>query len=386
MISTLSLLVLATPIALATSAPTRGVKITTPFPRVSIDAGSSLKQKVTIKNIGDREEVINLSVTRPSDDWVVFLRDGGYEIRSVYLPPGEEQTVDMAVYPPSMAKSGSYIIELRAISTDNSVETFLSIIVDIESAFEREIDIYCPSRTIEGPSSKDFEFIIEVVNRGKAKIINYNIFYPAGWEANVLHEYTDTVLRSQSFKDGETQVIRIKVDPPSGTKADEYPIIFVASSGDTHTEMTNTLVITGTYKISIATKTGKLSIDATCGKETSLTVVVTNEGTGIIKDIRISTPGDPTGWNVTFDPDTIPSINPGESRETNLTIKPASDALPGDYALQVGAYAGSPYYRSDTFDLRVSVSTATAWGYIGVGLLGVILVGLFLAFWRLGRR
>ena len=43
-------------------------------------------------------------------------------------------------------------------------------------------------------------------------------------------------------------------------------------------------------------------------------------------------------------------------------------------------------FGSKPLDFRVTVTTATLWGWIGAGIVAAVVLGLIVVFWRLGRR
>ena len=53
--------------------------------------------------------------------------------------------------------------------------------------------------------------------------------------------------------------------------------------------------------------------------------------------------------DVSFDPPTIDEVKPNETTQVVAVIKPANDAVAGDYAMAVRASAGS---QSSNLDLR----------------------------------
>ena len=57
--------------------------------------------------------------------------------------------------------------------------------------------------------------------------------------------------------------------------------------------------------------------------------------------------------------------------------------IAGDYSL--GITANSPEVTK-SLDFRVTVSTPTIWGWIGFGIVGLVVLGLAVVFFRLGRR
>ena len=59
------------------------------------------------------------------------------------------------------------------------------------------------------------------------------------------------------------------------------------------------------------------------------------------------------------------------------------DAITGDY---VATMTGTSPLATAKTDIRVTVQTSSLWGVIGIGLIAVILLGLWLVFRRFGRR
>ena len=57
--------------------------------------------------------------------------------------------------------------------------------------------------------------------------------------------------------------------------------------------------------------------------------------------------------------------------------------IAGDYMLTLTA--NSPESNKSS-DFRVTVSTPTIWGWIGFGIVGLVVLGLAVVFFRLGRR
>jgi uncharacterized membrane protein len=64
-------------------------------------------------------------------------------------------------------------------------------------------------------------------------------------------------------------------------------------------------------------------------------------------------------------------------------IKPAKNALAGDYAIELRATAGS---QSSTLDLRYGVKGSQTLGIIAIAIIAMVFLGLAWLFRRLGRR
>ena len=90
----------------------------------------------------------------------------------------------------------------------------------------------------------------------------------------------------------------------------------------------------------------------------------------------------PTGWVVKFDPATV-TVPAGGSVQVVAHVTPSSDAITGDYVTTMTATAP---LATATTDIRVTVQTSAIWGAIGIGLIALVLLGLWLVFRRFGRR
>ena len=155
-----------------------------------------------------------------------------------------------------------------------------------------------------------------------------------------------------------------------------------ASAGTDRDEVALKVVILGNYKISLNTATGQLNTRAKVDEESNVNLVVKNTGASTVQNITLSS-AKPDEWQVTFSPDKIESLAPGQSQEVTARIKPGPRTLAGDYMLSVTA---SSQQTSDTKELRVTVETPTLWGWFGIATIAVVFGGLGLMFARLSRR
>jgi len=91
----------------------------------------------------------------------------------------------------------------------------------------------------------------------------------------------------------------------------------------------------------------------------------------------------PENWKVTFTPKKIDSLAPGELKQVEMTITPADQALVGDYSVAVNVNGQK---LSKNLEFRVTVKASTAWGWIGLIIILMVLAGLVFLFIRMGRR
>ncbi len=140
--------------------------------------------------------------------------------------------------------------------------------------------------------------------------------------------------------------------------------------------------ITGTYAMTLTTPDQRLNVEARAGEPSELALVVVNDGSAPLLDVDLSaTP--PRGWEVTFAPERIDRIEPGETAEVVATVTPAEDAITGDYRITLRARTAE---TSDQIEVRATVETSAVWGLVGVGVILVALAGLGAVFRRYGRR
>jgi uncharacterized membrane protein len=166
------------------------------------------------------------------------------------------------------------------------------------------------------------------------------------------------------------------------TAAGEYPINVRVSSGDAKGEVQLAVILTGTYGIEVGTPSGLLSLDARQGKPANLSFYVKNTGSAPNHDIKFMS-FKPENWKVEFTPEKLERVEPGDLKQVEMTITPYEDALIGDYSISVSVEGEK---ASKIMELRTTVKASAAWGWVGIGIIVVVIGGLFGIFRWLGRR
>ena len=72
-----------------------------------------------------------------------------------------------------------------------------------------------------------------------------------------------------------------------------------------------------------------------------------------------------------------------EVKEIKMEILAPDRTIAGDYLLTLTANAPEV---NKSVEFRVTVSTPTVWGWIGFGIVALVVLGLAVVFFRLGRR
>jgi len=142
------------------------------------------------------------------------------------------------------------------------------------------------------------------------------------------------------------------------------------------------LQISGQGQLSLSSKDGRLSGEAQVGKTSEYTLVVGNDGTAPIESVEMSG-SVPADWKVDFSPKTLQNVAPGEKKEVKVSVTPSDKAIAGDY---VASFRAGGRGDSKSADFRITVTTSTLWGMVGIGIIAIALLVLLGAVARFGRR
>jgi len=266
------------------------------------------------------------------------------------------------------------------------------------SPSEEEINFSCKYPIQSGTSDSAFSFDVELKYVGGEESQLFDLFAegPSGWLVRVQQSVSGTkelpavVLDPTQTYSGE-KVVVIAVPPYWViTEPGDYNIKLQAASGDLEGSIDLTARITARYEFKVKTDTGLLNTKATAGKESHLTIVVSNTGTANLDKVMFSS-SKPSGigdeqWNVTFAPDKLEELKPQEERDVDVTIKPPAKTITGDYMLTLRTNSDPLTTSSPELKIRVTVGTSTKWGWIGAGIIVAVIAGLVLAFRKLGRK
>lgn len=259
-----------------------------------------------------------------------------------------------------------------------------------------EFDVTYPEIQAELGSTYEFNFIVTydmgdepfgLEEEISEKIFDIIVTYPDTWFAAATPQYQkETEITAVRLKTGTAENLRVVAIPLIKLEPGEYPISVTLKSNieDDLLEGTAefTAIITSTYGMDLKTKTGRLSTEVTSGQDNHYKLIITNEGSANIEDIKI-TSDEPEGWKIIFDTEEIEVLEAGEEIEIDANIKPAEKTLAGDYMVKFKINSEN---AEDDVELRITVETPTIWGIIGIALIVIVVIGIGIIFARLGRR
>jgi uncharacterized membrane protein len=368
-------------VAPATSAAA-AITMTTPFPAIAVAPGSSPSFDVSITTATAGR--VGLTVGAVPTGWTAVLRGGGFTIDGIESPGGIAVTdvtkVTLNVTVPADATAGTQRIDVKGV-TAGGASTTLTVEVRVSPNAAGDITLTTDTPQLKGSSDTSFTFSLTLTNDTPEDLpFSATATGPDGWTVTAQVGSTAQAA-SVLVKAGSSTGVSVTAKAPSDAAAADYPIHVEATSGSRSATEDLKVTIIGSYKLTMSTPNSVLSMNANSGSTSDLTLTLTNGGTADIPGAAMTATA-PTGWVVKFDPATI-DVPAGQTVQVVAHVTPSSDAITGDYVTTMTATAP---LATATTDIRVTVQTSSFWGFVGIALIAVVLVGLWLVFRRFGRR
>ena len=360
----------------------KGLFLTTDYPSQTVRAGEVATIRLKLTNAGLPPEPVALALKDVPAGWKIDILGGGQPVAAAMPGVNQDVALQLRVDVPKDAKPGSSKILISAKGPiAQSVELPLTLTVGTETPAKLSIKSRLPS--LRGTPRSAFEYTVSVGNdSGKDLTVALSAQGPANFQTTFTEGFGSNEISSIPIEAGQTKDIKVKVTPPRDVKAGDYPVLVKVASDGATAELRVTLQVSGQGRIALSTKDGRLSGEAEVGKASTYTLVLSNDGTAPIEEVEMSGTV-PTNWKVEFNPKTIPSLAPGEKKDVAVVVTPADKAIAGDY---VAAFRANGRGESASADFRITVTTSTLWGIVGVGIIAVALLVLLGAVARFGRR
>lgn len=367
----LSLLLYAAPAFAAGS-----TQIYTPYTNLSAPPGETINYQVDLINGTDEIKTADLSFQAGSANWTYELTADGHGIKQVAVKPKETQTVSLALTVPLEVEKGDYAFQLNAGAFGTLP---IKVSVSEKGSYKSELSTEQPN--MQGHSDSTFTYSLSLNNRTATKQ-QYALTaeVPNGWDSKFTVDGNGVT--SVDIDPGASKSVTLNLTPAQNAKAGTYKVAVHANSGNTSADTEVEAVITGTYGMSLSTADDNLSATVTAGHERKLELVVKNTGSADLTDVNLTGTA-PSEWEVSFEPKTLSSIKPGESKPVTATIKSSGKALAGDYVVGLTAQAAE---KSADASIRMTVKTSVLWGWIGVLIVLAVAAGVYGLFRKYGRR
>jgi uncharacterized membrane protein len=367
--------------------PPRGIALAPEFTGVILPAGDDLSLDVEVFNRGRADEDIDVSLTTVPKGWKAFIKTYSFEVSGVYLQSDSSKSLTLKAEPDKDLGPGKYVFEIKAQTADGALTSTRKVTVTVKEKGDvvksEDLVLTTSYPVLKGPTDTNFEFSVDVENKtDKDSIFNLSSQAPEHWEVNFKPAYEDKFFSSLRIKAGQSQSMAVAVSPFALAEPGEYPIKIKVSSEKAKAEVELVIVLTGTHKLVVATSTGLLSLNALRGETANLSFYVQNNGSATQTNVRFLS-FQPENWKVEFKPKNIDTLAPGDLKQIELTVTPSSQALVGDYSVAVRVEGEK---ANESLELRTTVRASTAWGWLGIGIIVLVVAGLVVLFLRMGRR
>ena len=367
--------------------PQRDIHVATEFTGIIITEGEDVSMDISVFNRGKQDEAIEISFPTVPTGWEVWTQTYSFTVTGAHVKGNDHRTLTLKAKADQSVGPGRYAFLAKARTADGALTDTCGFTVTLREKGKekktRGINISTSYPVLQGPTDSEFEFSLEVENKlEKDTIFNMSFQEPQDWNIRFKPAYEEKYISSLRIKAGQSQTMAVEVKPNPWAEPGEYPFSVKVSSETAQAEVQLMIALTGTYKLDSGTADGLLSLTAFQGKPANLSFYVKNSGSANQESIRFLS-FKPENWQVEFKPETIQPLPPGELKQVELTITPADQALVGDYAVSLSLEGEKV---TNNMELRVTVKASTAWGWIGIGIIVLVIAGLVVLFIRLGRR
>jgi len=357
----------------------KSLTIFTQYPVQEAAIGESVTFNLTLQG-GASAQVVRLDFQNLPEGWTATFRGGGKVVRAAYVNPDNTTSVDLRIELPKDVKADTYRFTVIARGEREKAELPIELIIKEKLPPSLEFEIELP--TLRGTTDTTFRYSTTLRNRGDEDL-SVNLLAEAPENFQVLFKLTGQEVTNIPIPANGSKRLDVEakalVEIPAGT----YPIKVIAQGGEAKAELALVAEVVGKSDLSLTTPDGRLSGDAHAGEETSLKLILRNNGTAPARKVELSA-SQPSGWSVEFDPKEVAEVPADQQVEVTVKLRPPEKAIAGDYMVTLRARPEGGSYESAEF--RITVRTSTLWGVVGVGLIAVAVLVVGLAVMRFGRR
>ncbi len=352
-------------------------------------AGRDKDIRVDLENVGD-EAVTKIAFNGELPvGWTVTFDPP----RMPTLAAFDSERIYASVSAPEDIATGDYFVTLWAEGDQASTEK-IEIRVTVKRVEREEtVEVRAIHPSVEAVAGSDFVFEIQFKYVGEmlgdSKSFDLVPTAPQGWEVYFTPQFEkekhisaiDLKPGGVAFTDKTRMVARAPFWPLP--EPGDYTIVLDVVSEDMKGTLEITAVITAAYNLLLVPAGERYDTKAKAGRDNYFSLNVGNLGTAPIDKITFSSEK-PAGWSVEFTPDQVDSLEALGTQTVDINIKPPPETIAGDYMISVRA--SGVQRTSQKIDIRVTVETPTIWGWVGVAIIAIVVMGLVVIFMRFSRR
>jgi len=364
-----------------------------PFKDLTVGQGQEATMDVDIVNRRREPVEVSLSLDGVPQGWDVNFnsRYPSYPVRSVTVAASDattnkSTTIEFKAKVPDSARPGNYPVKVTAKDTAGPTQYVQTVTFRVTSKKVETGGLKLTSQypVLSTASGQTLKFTVDLKNETpKPLTVSLVAQPPPGWTVRFKPQFGDQQISSIQLKENASETLSVEMDTPAKAEAKEQPVTIQARAGAFEASTTLKVSLKGTQDLKMGSSSGTLNTSLTAGKKTPVDFLVGNAGTAPIRNLSFITKKPNDKWTVEFKPDKIDALNAGEVREIKMEILAPDRTIAGDYLLTLTANAPEV---NKSVEFRVTVSTPTVWGWVGFGIVALVVIGLAVVFFRLGRR
>ena len=364
-----------------------------PFKDLTVGQGQETTMDAEVVNRTKDPVEVSLTIEGIPAGWDINFnsRYPSFPVRSVMVQGGDQNsnkstTLEFKAKIPEKTKPGTYPIKVTAKDTKGATQYVETISYRVTSKKIETGGIKLTSQypVLTTASGQTLKFTVDLKNEINKPLTTSLVAQPPqGWTVRFKPQFGDQQISSIQLKENASETLSVEIDTPATAEAKEYPVTVQARAGAFEASANIKVSLKGTQDLKMGSLAGTLNTSVTAGTKTPIDFVVGNAGTAPIRNLGFVTKKPSDKWTVEFKPDKIDSLGPQEVKQIKMEILAPDRTIAGDYLLTLTA--NSPE-TNKYVEFRVTVSTPTIWGWVGFGIVGLVVLGLAIVFFRLGRR
>ena len=367
--------------------PPRQILVAPEYSAVSVPEGEDVSIDLTVADQGRQDETIDLSLPQVPKGWNARIKTYNFDVSGVFVASDKSKSLTLKLEPEKGTGPGKYTFTIKGQTQDGKLVSLSHVTVDVmpkeAEKKSKGVSLTTSYPVLQGPTDAKFEFSMDVENKSdKDTTFNLSAQGPNNWDINFKPSYEDKLISSLTLKAGARQSVAVNVKPYLLAEPGKYPIKVKVSAPEGTAEAELNVILTGTHKLEVGTASGLLSLTAMAGKPASISFYVKNTGSAPQEDLKLLS-FKPENWKVEFKPEKLDKLAPDELKQIEMVITPSDQALVGDYSVAASVEGQKV---SKNLEFRVTVKASTAWGWIGIAIIVLVVAGLVTLFVRMGRR
>jgi uncharacterized membrane protein len=357
--------------------PSSGTRVYCDIPGQTALGGDVVSFPLVIQNNDQSDHTYELSAF--SDiSWKAWFEYGGKGIYKLFVPGKQSKTIDLKVQTWGNTPVGEK--KVWAYVGDTRVEVF----VDITSANQSADVSYKVTSKIAYIGDK-ITYDLHIMNvQARENLYTLavtglpdNWYYRFKESATSTEEMAEVIVPASSGKD-----LVLEVVPPYSVGTGNYNFTAAVTTPD-GVAIKKDLTLNLKSGTGMRVDSSRFAYEAKPGEAFNIVVYVYNTGQGsALTNVYLETTA-PQGWLIQTSPNRTNSIKAGESQAFTMAVQPPGNIVASDYEVNVKVKSDQAEQEKD---YRITIKTDSIIPYLGVGIIVLVVAGLFLIYRKYGRR